>query len=132
MKIVKQTTEHVAKKFFEDNPEKQAEIKQNLYEALEESGKIDLEKFAQETFPMQSEVKEVFMDKLEKKGLEVPVVQLEERTIIRSFEKQRVKTDNGIEIKIPMDLYNDPNTMEFVTGPDGKIRIILKNIGKIL
>lgn len=132
MKIVKQTTDHVSKKFFDDNPEKQAEIKQNLYEALEESGKIDLEKFAQDTFPMQSEVKDIFMDKLEKKGLEVPVVQLEEKTIIRSFEKQRVKTDNGIEIKIPMDLYNDPNTMEFITGPDGKIRIILKNIGKIL
>lgn len=132
MKIVKQTTDHVAKKFFEDNPEKQAEIQQNLYEALEENGKIDLEKFANETFSAQTEIKEVFMDKLEKKGLEVPVVQLEEKTITRSFVKQRVKTDNGIEIKIPMELYNDPETMEFVTGPDGKIRIILKNIGKIL
>lgn len=132
MKIVKQTTDHVAKKFFEDNPEKQAVIKQNLYEALEESGKIDLEKFATETFSKETEVKELFMDKLEKKGLDAPVVQLEERTITRSFEKQRVKTDNGIEIKIPMALYNDPETMEFVTGPDGKIRIILKNIGKIL
>ena len=132
MKIVKQTTDHVAKKYFEDNPEKQAEIKQNLYEALEESGKIDLEKFVQTTFPSQTEVKDVFMDKLEKKGLQEPVVQLEEKTITRSFEKQRLKTDNGIEIKIPMELYNDPETMEFITGPDGKIRIILKNIGKIL
>lgn len=132
MKIVKQTTDHVAKKFFEDNPEKKVEIKQNLYEALEKTGKIDLEKFANQTFPNHSEVKEVFMDKLEKKGLETPMVQLEEKTITRSFEKQRVKTDNGIEIKIPVELYNDPNTMEFITSADGKISIILKNIGKIL
>lgn len=132
MKIVRQTTDHVAKKFFDHDPEKQAEIHQNLYEALEESGQIDLAAFAQKTFPEQREVKEVFMEKLNKKGLEEPVVRLEEKTITRSFEKQRVKTDNGIEIKIPMALYNDPNAMEFVTGPDGKISIVLKNIGKIL
>lgn len=132
MQIVKNTTDHISKKFFDHDPEKQAFIKQNLYEALEETGRIDLEKFAEETFPMQAEVKEVFMDRLEKKGLEEPVVQLEEKTITRSFEKQRVKTDNGIEIKIPMEIYNDPSAMEFITGPDGKISIVLKNIGKIL
>ena len=132
MKIVKQTTDHVAKKFYEDNPEKQAEIKANLYDSLEMSGEINLEKFAEKTFSHEPEVKEVFIDKLEKKGLEEPVVKLEEKTITRSFEKQRVKTDNGIEIKIPMELYNDPNVMEYVTGPDGKISIVLKNIGKIL
>lgn len=132
MKIVKQATEQVAKKFFEHDPEKQAEIKQNLYESLEDTGKIDLEKFVQQTFPSHAEAKEVFMDKIEKKGLEEPIIQLEEKTISRTFEKQRVKTDNGIEIKIPMELYNDPNTMEFITGPDGRISIVLKNIGKIL
>lgn len=132
MKIVKQTTDHVAKKYFDHDPEKQAEIRQNLYDALEDTGKIDLESFAQKTFPNETDVKEVFMDKLEKKGLEEPVIQLEEKTITRTFEKHRVKTDNGIEIKIPMELYNDPNTMEFLTGPDGKISIVLKNIGKIL
>ncbi len=132
MKIVKSATEQVAKKFFEDNPDKQAEIKQNLYNTLDEEGGIDLEAFAQTTFKDSVDIKEEFMDKLEKKGLEEPKVQLEEKTISRSFVKQRVKTDNGIEIKIPMELYNDPSIMEFVTGPDGKISIILKNIGKIL
>jgi len=132
MKIVQQTTDHISKKFFENNPDKQVEIKQNLYEALEETGKIDLEKFIDQTFPDREEIKDVFMDKLEKKGLEKPVVQLEEKTITRNFVKQKVKTDNGIEIKIPVELYNDPNTMEFTTAPNGKINIVLKNIGKIL
>lgn len=60
------------------------------------------------------------------------MVELEEATINRSFVKQRVKTDTGIELKIPMEIYNDPSAMEFVTGHDGKISIILKNIGRIL
>lgn len=132
MKIVKSTTEQISKKFYEHNPEKQAEIQQNLYNALDEHGTIMLDNFVSETFNDQTEVKELFLDKLEKKGLKEPIVHLNEKTISRTFEKQRVKTDTGIEIKIPMELYNDPNSMEFVTGADGKINIILKNIGKIL
>lgn len=132
MQIVKTTTDQVAKKFYDDNPEKKAEIKQKLFETLDEHGTINLEAYAAKTFKDEVEVKEVFLEKLEKKGLVEPLVKLEEKTIVRSFEKQRVKTDTGIEIKIPMSLYNDPSAMEFVTGPDGKINIILKNIGKIL
>lgn len=132
MKIVKTTVDQVSKKFFEHNPEKQAEIQQNLYEALDEQGTIELKPFVEKTFKDNEKIKEVFMEKIEKKGLEEPVVQLEEKTINRTFVKQRVKTDTGIELKIPMEIYNDPSAMEFVTGVDGKINIILKNIGRIL
>ncbi len=132
MKIVKSTVDQISKKHFDQNPEKQAEIKQNLYKALDENGVIELQPFAEETFKDNAEVKEAFMDKIEKKGLEEAVVELEEATINRSFVKQRVKTDTGIELKIPMEIYNDPSAMEFVTGHDGKISIILKNIGRIL
>lgn len=132
MKIVKSATEQISKKFFEHDPEKQAEIKQNLYEALDEKGVIELEPFVQKTFENNQEIKEAFLEKIEKKGLSEPVVELEEATINRSFTKQRVKTDTGIELKIPMEIYNDPRAMEFATGPDGKISIILKNIGRIL
>lgn len=132
MKIVKTTTEQISKKFFDHDPEKQAEIKQNLYEALDEKGTIELKPFVEKTFRDNPEVKEAFLEKVEKKGLEEPIVELEEATINRSFTKQRVKTDTGIELKIPMEIYNDPSAMEFVTGPDGKISIVLKNIGRIL
>lgn len=132
MKIVKSTVDQVSQKFFEHDPEKQAEIKQNLYKALDDEGVIELKPYVEKTFIGNEEVKEAFLEKLERKGLQEPVIQLEEKTIIRTFEKQRVKTDTGIELKIPMDIYNDPSAMEFVTGADGKINIILKNIGRIL
>jgi hypothetical protein len=130
--IVKKTTDSIAKKYFDEDIEKKMEIKQELYNNIEESGEIDLNKFANEVFDSNISLKDEFIETLEKKGLEEPLVQLTEKTITRSFDKQKIKTDSGIEIKIPIEIYNDPNNVEFITNPDGKISIVIKNINKIL
>lgn len=132
MNIVKSATAQISKKYFEEDHDKKAEIKHELFQALEETGEINLETYANQVFKQQAEIKEEFLEKLEKKGLTSPVINLTEKTISRTFEKQKLKTDNGIEIKIPMEIYNDKNQLEFVTNPDGTISIILKNINKIL
>jgi hypothetical protein len=130
--IVKKATDSISKKYFDEDVEKKMELKQELYNNIEETGEINLNKFADDVFKNNIEVKKEFIENLEKKGLEEPVVTLSEKTITRSFEKQRIKTDNGIELKIPMELYNDPNNIEFVTNPDGKISILIKNVNKII
>ncbi|GKX31965.1 hypothetical protein SH1V18_44450 [Vallitalea longa] len=130
--IVKKATDSITKKYFDENVEKKMDIKQELYNNIEETGEIDLNKFADDAFKNNIEVKKEFIENLSKKGLEEPVVKLSEKTITRSFEKQKIKTDNGIELKIPMELYNDPDNVEFVTNPDGKISILIKNVNKII
>lgn len=129
---VKTATNRVAKKFFDTDNDKKAEITETLYKNLDEQGSIDLEAFAKEAFPAQEEAKEIFFSTLEKKGVEEPRISMTEKTIQRSFDKQRIKTDEGIEIKIPMSFYNNPHKMEFVTEANGKISIVLKDINKIL
>ncbi|MBQ4649441.1 MAG: nucleoid-associated protein [Firmicutes bacterium] len=54
-------------------------------------------------------------------------VLVQPRTMKR-FEKQSVKTPNGIEVKIPADLFSDPNSVEFIQNPDGTISLLVKNI----
>lgn len=130
--IVKKATDTISKKYFDEDIEKKMTIKKELFENLEESGTIDLTKYADNVFQSQLDIKEEFMVEIEKKGLEKPMIQLNEKTITRSFEKQKIKTDRGIEIKIPMELYNDPNNLEFINHPDGTISILIKNIGKII
>lgn len=129
---VKTATNRVARKFFDEDIEKKVELTEKLYNNLDEKGELNLEKFATEAFPAQEEVKEVFFEALEKKGVDEPKIAMTEKTIQRSFDKQRIKTDDGIEIKIPMAFYNNPNKMEFVTEANGKISIVLKGINKIL
>ncbi len=130
--IVKKATDTITKKYFNEDVEKKMDIQQELYNNIEESGEINLERFANEAFNNNIEVKDDFMETISQKGLEEPVVHLTEKTIAKSFEKQKLKTDTGIELKIPMELYNDPDNVEFITNPDGNISIVIKNIKKII
>ena len=49
----------------------------------------------------------------------------------RRFGKQHLTTDTGVEIKIPMEQYQDGEHIEFITNPDGSISILIKNVGHI-
>ena len=48
---------------------------------------------------------------------------------IRKFQKQKLTTDTGIEITIPMEEYRNPDHVEFITNMDGTISVLIKNIG---
>ena len=41
------------------------------------------------------------------------------------------KNDNGIELSIPIELYRDPDVVEFINNPDGTTSVMIKNIEKI-
>ena len=40
-------------------------------------------------------------------------------------------TDTGIELKIPMEEYNNKDRIEFITNADGTISVLIKNVGSI-
>lgn len=132
LQAVKSATNKVTKKLFDTDVEKKAEITEKLYQHIDEKGEIDLHSFAKEAFPQHEEAKEIFFSTLEKKGVEEPMITITEKTIARSFDKQRICTDEGVEIKIPMLFYNNPKKMEFVTDENGKLSILIKDINKIL
>lgn len=47
---------------------------------------------------------------------------------MRKYQSQHLYTDTGIEIKIPMEQYKNPQSVEFITNPDGTISVLIKNI----
>ena len=47
---------------------------------------------------------------------------------VRKYQSQHLYTDTGIEIKIPMEQYKNPQRVEFITNPDGTISVLIKNI----
>lgn len=76
-------------------------------------------------------IKEKFTKRLEE--LNIPKeVKIEKKILPEINKKQRIKTDNGIELSIPTQYLNDSNFVEFINNPDGTISIKLKNIGKII
>jgi hypothetical protein len=46
--------------------------------------------------------------------------------------KQKLITDEGIEINIPYEMISNIDKVEFITNPNGTISIVLKNIDSII
>ena len=61
--------------------------------------------------------------------LQRPVWKMDATT--KKFTKQHLMTDTGIELKIPMEEYNNKDRIEFITNADGTISVLIKNVGSI-
>ena len=72
---------------------------------------------------------EALDEKLDKYNMAYETLQPKNEQTIKKFQKQRLTTDTGIEITIPMEEYRNPDHVEFITNMDGTISVLIKNIG---
>ncbi|MBP5661428.1 MAG: nucleoid-associated protein, partial [Lachnospiraceae bacterium] len=78
----------------------------------------------------REDLRTAYQERVEKYDLvKEEILPQSERTTKR-FERQSLVTDTGIEIKIPMDQYENGN-VEFITNNDGSMSLVIKNIGKL-
>lgn len=132
LSIVTKTVENINKKYYEDEFDKHLEAKSIINRELVENGEINITKVANEIFKENVDLKDEFNEEIEKYKIDDEVVIPQNKNTIRKFEKQMLTTDTGIEIKIPMEQYNNRENVEFITNPDGTISMIIKNINKII
>ena len=107
------------------------EAKSIISQELAEKGSLDVPAVLGKIFKGKTEMEEEVLEKLDKWNIADTPVAPQNPATTRKFEKQHLMTDTGIEIKIPMEAYDNKDTIEFITNPDGTISMLIKNIGKI-
>lgn len=122
--------QEINEKFYGGNVEMEAKVKCALVdeaEGLGEEDGLNLGNVAIRAFAENEEARLEFVSKAQECGLpyEVP---LDEPFVKREFKTQRFKAENGIEIKCPTELFQDPDAMQIVTNPDGTVTLTLKNL----
>lgn len=128
--IVTRAVEQVAHKYYgEEDAEKKMEIKNIICTELEEEGEIKVASLREKVFPDSPEMLEALDEKLDKYNMAYETLQPKNEQTIKKFQKQRLTTDTGIEITIPMEEYRNPDHVEFITNMDGTISVLIKNIG---
>ena len=132
MKIVEKTVDQINHKYFEDNIEKQLESKAVIESQIREEGAITPAVIGERLYEEYPAVREEFEEKLGKYNMIREEVRPQNETTVRKLHKQYLKTDTGIEINIPMDEYNNNDSVEFITNPDGTISIMIKNINRLM
>lgn len=102
-----------------------------IRQELEKNGGFVVEDLADKVFEEQPDMRNAFQEKMEKYDMVKQEVIPQNETTVRKYQKQYLYTDSGIEIKIPMDCYQDADRVEFITNPDGTVSVLIKNIGHL-
>lgn len=133
LNIVTKAVEQVNRKYYPDEDvERKMEIKNIIYQELEENGNLRVEAVKEKIFHSNEEMKRDFDEQVEKYNLQKDEVKPKNPKTIKKFEKQHLLTDTGIEITIPMEEYNNKDRVQFITNPDGTISILIQNIGELI
>lgn len=133
LSIVTKAVESVQNNYFDESAlyEQTMRAKNIIHEALEENGGFVVEEIADKIFEEKPELKVEFQDKMEKYDMVKQEVAPQSERTTKKYETQYLTTDSGIEIKIPMEKYNDPGSVEFITNQDGTVSVLIKNIEHI-
>lgn len=128
--VLSDSVEMMSEKYNMDHTQNLSTLKTLLMESVEEQ-KIVTDEIAETIFQDKIVAKRDFKDELQKNGIEECIL-LENVKPRKSDKTQKIKTDNGIEITIPIDFMTNKEHVEFVTENDGTISIKLKNIQSII
>lgn len=130
LKEMKKVVKEMAKDDQEEEYVASAKLQQALYETVEEDGMLNTKAIGEQLYQGQPEKKAKYQEKMEELALvDQPI--MNPAKLAERYYKQKFKLDNGIEISIPMDVYQDKEAVEFINQPDGSLSVVIKNIDEI-
>ncbi|MDL2261693.1 nucleoid-associated protein [Methanimicrococcus sp. OttesenSCG-928-J09] len=124
-----ETTEQFSKKHFDENSTKSVEIIKAIAENIEETMTINIGNIAEDIFFEEPELKTEFINSMIDSGIQETEVPISKKTAQRKpFKIQKLKTDDGIEINLPLNIYGNSEKIEFVANENGTVSILIKNV----
>ena len=125
---VKKAVQKANKEILGDRKVVEQEFMSRMHEYLRDEDEPTVGEMCREVLRDYPQVRPMVEEQILAGRIELDdTVQVQPKTMKR-FEKQSVKTPNGIEVKIPADLFRDENSVEFLQNPDGTISLLIKNI----
>lgn len=133
LNIVEKAVAKVQEKHIEESEQYEAKMKAKsiIHNDLQEQGSITPVQIAEKVFENEPEMQKEFVEQIEKYNISEEEITPQNDSTTKKYQKQVLTTDTGIEIKIPMEQYDNPNCVEFVTNTDGTVSVVIKNIGQI-
>lgn len=128
--IIKKAVQKTSKAFSDEEYQVLAETKDALVHSMTEEQVIDHKVIADTIFKDNFAKKEKFYEEVKEMGY-VDMAPADVGVMGPKYSKQKFKLNNGIELVVPIDIYKDPEIIEFVNNPDGTMSVMIKNIEKI-
>lgn len=131
VRVIKKITAEVAEEYGSNSAVAVTRAKNCIIENAEENVPFSPSDLCEEVFRDNEVMKKTFRQKAMEADLPAKIA-VENPKVVKSIRSHKIKTDTGIEIKIPTEYLENSRYVEFINNPDGTISIQLKNIGKIV
>lgn len=113
-------------------PEKMLQCKKAIAEIVQEKGSLAPDDIRETIFADNEEAADRYSEKLVEERLPKGTLPISSKMEKRLQRKQKIVTDSGIEILVPLEFLEDPSIFEYVQDETGKVCIMIKDIGRIL
>jgi len=131
IKIINEVAKEVSKKYFDEDFTKPLNVKKTIYEDITETGTVTVANIAKKSFGNMPEIEKEYVEEVKKAGVKESIL-FNDPEPEKKFGKHKIKTDSGVELSLPMEMYSDKESLEFINNPDGTVSILIKNVGKII
>ncbi|MGX7198509.1 nucleoid-associated protein [Enterococcus nangangensis] len=134
VKVIKKVAEKIGEKFATPKYDIVAEVKEAVFTSISETGVMQVEDIAEKVFHDNFSAKTAFKEEVLEKGFvdEAPIVEEIKKQPAKKFGKQKLKLSNGIELIVPVEVYKNPDLIEFINNPDGTISVTIKNVEEVI
>ncbi len=134
VRVIKKVAEKIGKKFETPAYDVIADVKEAVYDTISDTGTIDTKQVAEKVFKDNITAKMAFEEEVHEKGYtdQPPFLKEVKEISEKKYSKQKLKLSNGIEMTVPLEVYRNPDLIEFVNNPDGTISVVIKNVDEVI
>lgn len=107
VKVIQKVAKSLGKKFETEEFYLVADLKEAVYDSIEEKGRLDHELIAEKVFKENITAKLAFQEEVQEQVFvtEAPTVKEVQEISEKKFGKQKFRLSNGIELIVPVDVY---------------------------
>lgn len=128
--VINKTIEKINNEYYENDLDNEITCKTIINKELLEKGQIKIEDIPKKIFKdegIQNEFKKILDDY----EIEGDILKTNTKSPLNKYNLKSIRTNNGIEIKIPLEENIINDSIQFINNVDGTISILIKNIESI-
>lgn len=112
----------------DEAPKKVFEYRQSIVDEVEDHGRVVPKRLEEVVFADSDEAKAIYHEKLVTKDIpEDKPVEVSNKTKRQLKKKQKIVTENGIEILVPIEYLEDKSVFDYRQDPGGRVSIVIKD-----
>lgn len=127
LEILTRTIRNIYKNSDKTDMKSQMDANALLLKKHEDNKEIDIDAMGEELFGSSPDKKAAFDEKMENYDMQCDKIKIENESTVKKLEKQIIVTGSGIEISIPMIVYNRAD-IEIKQNSYGEDEIIIHNV----